>query len=67
MCPGEMLWKNDLKGVSWLWTNCNSLIPKEKGTKNNQEKRERNSLMKRREGAASFQRIVLQRLSSVPM
>lgn len=38
MCPGEALWENDVKGVSWLGTICHSLIPKENGTRNNQER-----------------------------
>ena len=50
MCPGEMFWKNNFKGISWLKTNCNSLIPKENGTKNNQERPKRTSLIERREG-----------------
>lgn len=54
MCPGEVLWDNDLKEVSWLRTNCNSLIPKEKGTKNNQEIPRRTILMERREGTVAL-------------
>lgn len=49
MCPGEMVWENDFRVVSWLRTHCNSLIPKENGTKNNHEISKRTTLMERRE------------------
>lgn len=53
MCPGKMCpGKNDLKPVSWLRTNCKSLIPKGNGTKNNQERTKRTALMDRRKKRA---------------
>lgn len=53
MCPVEMFGKNDLKGVSWLRTNCNSLISKESGAKDNPERPKRASLTGRWEGTVA--------------